>query len=102
MRRYLERYVRGKRTIWWRIRKRKRKEKEERKSKEEEKKQCVGKKKRERHFPSRSPTNRQSKLVRARGKVSLCDTAYLWVPKFEFFIEVSKGRGFLLLRFLFT
>ena len=51
MRRYLEKYLRGKRTIRWRIRKikgkeRKRKEKkEERKSKEMEKKTVYGKKK---------------------------------------------------------
>ena len=59
-------YLRGSRTIRWRIRKERekkenRKEKEERKSKEKEKKkQCMGKKKKEWHFPQRSPANRQS------------------------------------------
>ena len=46
MRRYLEKYLRGKRTIWWRIRKRKRKEKEEIKSKEKKKKNNAWEKKR--------------------------------------------------------
>ena len=52
------------------------------------------KRKKERHFPSRSPANRRSKLVEARDKVGLRDKGYTWVPKSEFFVEVPKGRGF--------
>ena len=46
------------------------------------------------HFNSRSLSNRRSKLVRVRGKVSTRDKGYAWVPKSEFFVKVSKGRGF--------
>ena len=52
------------------------------------------KEKKGRYFPSRSPANRWSKLVKARGKVGLRDKGYAWVPKFDFFVKVQKGRGF--------
>ena len=51
-------------------------------------------KKKKRHFPSRSPTIRWSKLVGTKGKVGLRDKGYSRVPKSEFFIEDPKGRGF--------
>ena len=78
--------------------KRKKRKEIEEKQKGEEEEQCVEerrkKKKKERHFPSQSPANRRSKLVGARGKVGLRDKGYTWVPKFEFFVKVPKGRGF--------
>ena len=52
------------------------------------------KEKKGRYFPSRSPANRWSKLVKARGKVGLRDKGYAWVPKSDFFVKVPKGRGF--------
>ena len=58
------------------------------------KREKKGKKKRDLRFSSRSPANRLSKLVGARGKVSLRDKGYAWAPKSEFFIEVPKGKGF--------
>ena len=79
------------------------KEKEERKSKEKgkKKKNSAWEKKKELHFPSRFLANRRSKLVGVRGKAGLRDTGYMWVPISKIFIEVLKGRGFLLYRFFF-
>ena len=73
------------------------KEKKRRKNKKERRKSRAwrrGEKKEERHFPSLSSANRRSKLVRARGKVGVCDKGYVWVTKYEFFVEVPKGRSF--------
>ena len=44
------------------------------------------KKKKERHFSSRSPTNRQSKRIGARDKVGPCNVSYAWVPKTAGFV----------------
>ena len=54
------------------------------------------KKKKEKHFPSRSPLNRQSKRFGAREKVGPRNESYAWVPKSEFFVKAKKGKGFLL------
>ena len=92
--------------------KRKREEKKERKKRKRERKgktkkrECVRvrgkrdgdkrkkKKKGERHFPSRSSANQRSKCVGARDKVGSRNESYAWVPKYEFFVEALRVRGF--------
>ena len=47
-------------------------------------------KKKEWHFPSRSPTNRRSKRVRAKDKVGPRDESYEWIPKTAGFVAFQK------------
>ena len=47
-------------------------------------------KKKELHFPSRSPDNRQSKCVRARDKVGPRNESYRWVPETAGFVTFQK------------
>ena len=49
-----------------------------------------GEKKIERHFPSRSPVNWQSKRVREKDKVGPRDKSYAWVIKTVGFIMFQK------------
>ena len=55
-----------------------------------------GKKKRERGKKKNFSVFRRSELDSLRTKVGPRNESYAWVPKFEFFIEAPKGRGFLL------
>ena len=51
-----------------------------------------GRRKKNRHFPSRSPTNRRLKCVGARDKVSPHDKSYAWVTKTtDFFAFQNVG-----------
>ena len=49
-----------------------------------------GKKKKERHFLSRSQANWRSKRVGARDKVTPRDESYAWVPETADFVEFHK------------
>ena len=61
-----------------------------------------GGKKKERHFPSRSLVNRQSKRVGARDKVGPRDESYMWVPEIAGFVSFQKVGVFSYTGFLFT
>ena len=72
--------------------KRKRKEKQ-RGKRRKERGECVireEEKIRERHFPSRSPTNRQLKRIGARDKANLHDESYEWVLETASFIALQN------------
>ena len=49
-----------------------------------------GRKKRERHFPSRSPANQRSKHVRVKDKVGPRDKSYAWVLETTGFVVFQK------------
>ena len=85
----------GKRDRERRKRKNKKTKRKNKEGKEERKeRECVirerGKKKREWHFLSRSPTNRLSKCVGARNKVDPRDESYAWVPEITGFVAFQK------------
>ena len=76
--------------------KKKRKKRKENGEKKKKDGECVrdnerGRKK-ERHFSSRSSENRQSKLIRTRDKVGICDESYKWVPEIAGYAAFQKLR----------
>ena len=73
----------------------KKREKEKRKRRKK-KTVCGKKRKREREKDKIFPMFRRSELDNPRTKVGPRNKSYTWVPKSEFFVETSRGRGFLL------
>ena len=95
----------GKRKIKRKKREKKRKEKKRKGGKTKvEKNQAVGERKRkmERGKEKIFPVFRWSELDSLRTKVGPRNESYTWAPKSEFFVEVPRGRGFLLHWFFFT
>ena len=88
--------------------KEKQKRRKKRKNKKKKKKDRAvretknGEKKKERHFPSRSPVNQRSKRVGARDKVGPRDESYALVPETGGFITFQKVWVFSYTGFLFT
>ena len=109
-----EEYQIGREPIRWRRRRKEKRERKERGKKEKEKgkerknkkeEECVrvrgkrdgGRKKktkRERHFPSRSPTNQRSKCVGKGDKVGSRNESYAWVPETTGFVAFQKVEVF--------
>ena len=77
--------------------KKERKERGKKERKEKEKKKCVEEKKEKRRGKEKIfPMFQRSELDSPRTKVSPRNESYAWVPKSEFFVEASRGRGFLI------
>ena len=88
---------------WRRRRKENEKEKKDKEMRRKKKKNNTWERKRkmERGKEKIFPVFQRSELDSPRTKVGPLNKSYVWVPKFEFFVEAPRGRSFLLYWFLF-